>query len=73
MSPPYKKGNGGGKKKKKGEKPTIKRLKNERKERRDFATILYHTCASKWHLVPHIESLMLCHFHMLVGITFSLL
>ena len=42
------------------------------KERRDFATILYHTCAS-WHLVLHIESLMLCHFHMLVGITFSLL
>ena len=38
------------------------------KERRDFATILYHTCASKWHLVPHIESLMLCHFHILVGI-----
>ena len=43
------------------------------KERRDFATILYHTCASKWHLVPHIESLMICHFHMLVGINFSLL
>ena len=48
-------------------------MKMREKQRRDFATILYHTCASKWHLVLHIESLMLCHFHMLVGITFSLL
>ena len=37
------------------------------KERRDLATILYHTCASKWHLILHIESLLLHHFHMLVG------
>ena len=42
-------------------------------ERRDLATIFYHTCASKWHHVPHVESLMIYHFHMLVGITYSLL
>ena len=41
-------------------------------ERRDFATILYHTCASKWLHVPHVESLMIYHFHMLVGISYSL-
>ena len=52
------------------------------KERRDNVTILYHTCASKQHHdivsliycaskqhhVLHIESLICCHFHILVGI-----
>ena len=28
----------------------------------------YHTCASKQHHVLHIESLICCHFHILVGI-----
>ena len=28
----------------------------------------YHTCASKQHHVLHIESLLCCHFHILVGI-----
>ena len=47
--------------------------KMRKNETRDFATILYHTCASKWHHATHIESLMIYHFHMLVGITYSLL
>ena len=54
------------------------------KERRDNVTILFHTCASKQHLVLHvvsliycaskqhhvlhIVSLICCHFHILVGI-----
>ena len=28
----------------------------------------FHTCASKYHHVLHIESLLYCHFHLLVGI-----
>ena len=28
----------------------------------------YHTCASKQHHVLHVESLIGCHFHILVGI-----
>ena len=28
----------------------------------------FHTCASKQHHVLHIESLICCHFHILVGI-----
>ena len=28
----------------------------------------FHTCASKQHHVLHIESLIYCHFHILVGI-----
>ena len=47
--------------------------KKRENERRDFATILYHTCASKWHHALHVESLMIYHFLMLVGITYSLL
>ena len=27
----------------------------------------YHTCASKWHHVLHIETLHIYHFHILVG------
>ena len=38
------------------------------KERRDNVTILFHTCASEQHRVFHIESLLCCHFHILVGI-----
>ena len=52
--------------------PPFKKMMTE-KERRDFATIFYHTCASKLHYDPRVESLMICHFHMLVGITYSLL
>jgi len=51
--------------------PSIQKMREN--ERRDFATIFYYTCASKWHHVPHVESLMIYHFHMLVGITYSLL
>ena len=50
--------------------PSIQKMREN--ERRDFATILYHTCASKWHHVSYVESLMIYHFHMLVGITYSL-
>ena len=38
------------------------------KERRDNVTIVFHTGASKQHHVLHIESLICCHFHILVGI-----
>ena len=38
------------------------------KERRGNVTILFHTCASEQHHVFHIESLLCCHFHILVGI-----
>ena len=45
--------------------PSIQKMREN--ERRDFATILYHTCASKWHHVPHVESLMIYHFHISSG------
>ena len=38
------------------------------KEKRGNITILYHTCASEQHHVFHIESLLCCHFLILVGI-----
>ena len=38
------------------------------KERRDNATILIHTCTSNSTIIFMIESLLFCHFHILVGI-----
>ena len=59
-------------KKKKGQrkiKEKKKRIKKEKNEiKRGNVTILFHTCASKQHHVLHIESLLCCHFHILVGI-----
>lgn len=50
--------------------PSIQKKLREN-DRRDFVTTFYHTCASKWHHAPHVESLMIYHFHMLVGMTCS--
>ena len=40
------------------------------REKREGTMLLsfYHTCASDQHHVLHIESLLYCHFHILVGI-----
>ena len=39
-----------------------------KKERRGNVTILFHICASEQHHVFHLETLLCCHFHILVGI-----
>ena len=47
-----------------------KRKKIKKREKREGTTLLsfYHTCASEYHHVLHIESLLSYHFHILVGI-----
>ena len=46
-----------------------KKIKNERKERRDNATILFTTLVLQSStMIFMIESLLYCHFHILVGI-----
>ena len=44
--------------------------KKKREIKREGAMLLsfFHTCASEQHHVLHIESLLSCHFHILVGI-----
>ena len=43
------------------------KIKKEKKEREKVLSF-YHTWASEWHHVLHIESLLSYHFHILVGI-----
>ena len=58
--------------KKQKKKEKRKKRKRKKRQERGIATIIYHTCASKQHHVFHIESLLCCHFHILVGIFHSM-